>query len=218
MIRFGTPSGVHFFLDVMGFTIFVLLIGRIGMVELAASNIVLNINILSLLPMIGLGSATSIMVGQFQGAQNSGLAVKTTYSALHIAVIHSSIMATLYWLIPDVLISPFIHEASSGNLPELEETSIKLLRFFIVIVFFDSLIIMSGGALKGSGDTNFVMTTLTVTSIFLLVIPSYLLIEVFHKPVTYAWISVVANFGIVGVVFFLRFRSGKWHKIDVIER
>ena len=218
MIRFGTPSGVHFFLDVMGFTIFVLLIGRIGMVELAASNIVLNINILSLLPMIGLGTATSIMVGQFQGAQNSGLAVKTTYSALHMAVIHSSIMATLYWLIPDVLISPFIHEASGGNLPQLEETSIKLLRFFIVIVFFDSLIIMSGGALKGSGDTKFVMTTLAVTSIFLLVIPSYLLIEVFHKPVTYAWISVVANLGIVGVVFFLRFHSGKWHKIEVIER
>jgi MATE family multidrug resistance protein len=77
---------------------------------------------------------------------------------------------------------------------------------------------MSGGALKGSGDTKFVMTTLAITSIFLLVIPSYLLIEVFHKPVTYAWISVVANLGIVGVVFFLRFRSGKWHKIEVIER
>lgn len=218
MIRFGTPSGVHFFLDVMGFTIFVLLIGRIGMVELAASNIVLNINLLSLLPMIGLGTATSIMVGQFQGARNSDLAVKATYSALHMAALHSVTMAMLYWFIPDILISPFIHEASSGSLPQLEETSIRILRYFIIIVFFDSIIIMTGGALKGSGDTKFVMTTLAVTSIFLLVLPSYLLIEVFHKPVTFAWISAVVNLGIVGIVFFVRFRSGKWRKIEVIER
>jgi len=218
MIRFGTPSGVHFFLDLMGFTIFVLLIGRIGMLELAASNIVLNINLLSLLPMIGLGTATSIMVGQFQGARNSELAVKTTYSALHLAVIHSLVVATLYWLIPHTLISPFINEASDGDLPQLAETSTRLLRFFIIIVFFDSLIIMTGGALKGSGDTRFVMATLAVTSICLLVVPSYLLIEVYHQPVSIAWICAVVNLGIVGVVFFLRFRSGKWKKIDVIER
>ena len=71
MARFGTPSGVHFFLDLTGFTIFILLVGRIGLVEQAASNVALSINLLSLLPMIGLGTATSIMVGQFQGAGQS---------------------------------------------------------------------------------------------------------------------------------------------------
>ncbi len=218
MIRFGTPSGVHFFIDVMGFTIFVLLIGRIGMVELAASNIVLNINLLSLLPMIGLGTATSIMVGQFQGAQQSDLAKKTTYSALHMAVIHNSAMAALYWIIPDILISPFIQEASGDNLSEIAETSIRLLRFFIVIIYLDSIMIMFGGALKGAGDTKFVMIALAIISICLLVIPSYVLIEVLQMPVYIAWICVLVNHSTVSWIFLQRFRSGKWAKIEVIER
>jgi|TARA_B110000467_G_scaffold163069_1_gene188049 MATE family multidrug resistance protein len=218
ILRFGTPSGAHFFLDIMGFTIFVLLIGRIGTLELAASNIALNINLLSLLPMIGLGTAASIMVGRFQGARQSPLAVKTTYSALHMAVIHNTVMAALYWFVPEILISPFINETSGGDIPLLESTAVSLLRYFAIIIYLDSLVIMTGGALKGAGDTKYVMTVLAVTSIFFLVIPAYVLIEILHQPASVAWICAIANLSLVALAFFLRFRSGKWQKIEVIER
>ena len=218
ILRFGTPSGAHFFLDVMGFTVFVLLIGRIGTVELAASNIALNINLLSLLPMIGLGTAASIMVGRFQGARQSPLAVKTTYSALHMAVVHNTVMASLYWFAPEILISPFIQETSGGDLPLIESTASSLLRYFAIIIFLDSLIIMTGGALKGAGDTRYVMTVLAFTSIFFLVIPAYILIEVLHQPASVAWICAIVNLAVVALAFSLRFRSRKWQNIDVIER
>lgn len=218
ILRFGMPSGAHFFLDVMGFTIFVLLIGRIGTLQLAASNIALNINLLSLLPMIGLGIAATIMVGQFQGARKSGLAIKATYSALHMAVVHNTVMAALYWFIPDILISPFIQQASGGEIPQLESTAISLLRYFSVIIYLDSLVIMTGGALKGAGDTKYVMTVLSITSIFFLIVPAYILIEILHQPASIAWICAIVNLSLVGIAFFIRFRSGKWQKIEVIER
>jgi len=217
MIRFGAPSGAHFFLDLTGFTIFILLVGRIGVVEQAASNIVLSINLLSLLPMIGLGTATSIMVGQFQGAKESHLANRTTVSALHMAFVHNTVIALLYWFIPDILISPFITETFRAQLPELEATTIQLLRFFIVIIYLDSAIIMTGGTLKGSGDTRFVMAALAATSIFCLVLPSYILIEVLNQPVHVAWFSAVANLSVVCLLFVARYRSGKWKGIEVID-
>ncbi|OUW17113.1 MAG: hypothetical protein CBD18_05510 [Opitutales bacterium TMED158] len=218
ILKFGMPSGVHFFLDVMGFTIFVLLIGRIGTVELAASNIALNINLLSLLPMIGLGTATSIMVGQFQGANRSPLAVKTTYSALHMALVHNTAMAALYWFAPEMLISPFVQESLGENTALIEQNSVRLLRYFCVIIYFDSLVIMTSGALKGAGDTKFVMNALGITSLLCLVLPAYVLIEILAQPAHIAWLCAMANLGIVGIVFYLRFRAGKWQKIDVIER
>jgi len=218
ILRFGTPSGVHFFLDVMGFTIFVLLIGRIGTVELAASNIAMNINLLSLLPMIGLGTATSIMVGQFQGANRSPLAIKTTYSALHMAVIHNTLMASLYWFAPQLLIAPFIQDDLGGDIALIQSSSIELLRYFCLIIYLDSLVIMMGGALKGAGDTKFVMTALGFTSIFCLVIPTYILIEVLNQPANIAWLCAIANLTAVGAILTFRFRSGKWQKIEVIER
>ncbi len=217
MVRFGAPSGVHFFLDLTGFTIFILLIGRIGVVEQAASNVVISINLLSLLPMIGLGTATSIMVGQFQGARESHLANRTTISALHMAFVHNTIIALLYWFIPDILISPFITGSSRIELPELETTTIEVLRFFIVITYLDSIIIMTGGTLKGSGDTRFVMTVLSATSVFCLVLPSYVLIEVLNQPVHIAWFSAVANLIVVCLLFVARYRSGKWKGIEVID-
>ena len=217
MIRFGAPSGAHFFLDLTGFTIFILLVGRIGVVEQAASNVVLSINLLSLLPMIGLGTATSIMVGQSQGAKQSHLANRTTMSALHMAFVHNTVIALLYWFIPDILIGPFITETLIVQLPELEATTIQLLRFFIVIIYLDSAIIMTGGTLKGSGDTRFVMAVLAATSIFCLVLPSYILIEVLNQPVHIAWFSAIANLSVVCLLFVARYRSGKWKGIEVID-
>ncbi len=49
---YGFPNGVQFFLDISGFTIFILLVGRMGTIYLAATNIAFNINSLAFLPMI----------------------------------------------------------------------------------------------------------------------------------------------------------------------
>jgi MATE family multidrug resistance protein len=50
LLGYGFPSGVQFLLDMSGFTAFVLLVGRLGTVNLAATNIAFNINTLAFLP------------------------------------------------------------------------------------------------------------------------------------------------------------------------
>ena len=66
---------------------------------------------------------------------------------------------------------------------------------------------MTGGTLKGSGDTRFVMAVLAATSIFCLVLPSYILIEVLNQPHS----LVQCNRQSASFAFFVaRYRSGKW--------
>ena len=113
-------------------------------------------------------------------------------SALHMAFVHNTVIALLYWFIPDILIGPFITETLIIQLPELEATTIQLLRFFIVIIYLDSAIIKTGGTLKGSGDTRFVMAVLAATSIACLILPSYILIEVLNQPV-HSLVQAIAN-------------------------
>ena len=43
LLRFGLPNGLQFFLGYMGITVFLLLEGRLGTVELAATNVAFNI-------------------------------------------------------------------------------------------------------------------------------------------------------------------------------
>ncbi|MGL4369046.1 MAG: MATE family efflux transporter, partial [Spirochaetota bacterium] len=64
ILKFGLPSGIHMFIDVAGFTAFLLIVGRLGTTELAATNIALNINTIAFMPMIGFGIAISMLTGQ----------------------------------------------------------------------------------------------------------------------------------------------------------
>ncbi len=67
LMHYGIPSGIQFFLEIFGFTFFIQMIGRLGDMELAASNIVLSIETLSFLPMVGFHIGNATLVGQAIG-------------------------------------------------------------------------------------------------------------------------------------------------------
>jgi MATE family multidrug resistance protein len=70
LIKFGAPAGIHFTLEMSAFTLFLLLVGRIGTLELAVTNISFSINTVAFMPMIGLSLATTTLVGQYIGRQD----------------------------------------------------------------------------------------------------------------------------------------------------
>lgn len=217
MIRFGAPSGFQFWLSITGFAVFVLLIGRIGKLELVASNMAQQVNMLGILPMIGIGMATSIMVGQFQGAGRSDLAVRATQSALGLSLTYSICMALFYVVAPGLLLAPFTMGQSGIATPAIIDLAMGILVFMAVALVIDSLTIVLGGTLKGSGDTRFVMITNAITSVFCLVLPTFLVIEVFHLSIYGAFMVMIFNLGVIATAFGLRVLGGSWKTIRVIE-
>ena len=79
---------VQHFVDMSGFTAFLLMIGRLGTVELAATNIAFNINTLAFMPMIGFGIAISVTVGQYIGEDRPEMAERSVYSGAHLIFIY----------------------------------------------------------------------------------------------------------------------------------
>ncbi|WP_309026968.1 MATE family efflux transporter [Pelagicoccus enzymogenes] len=217
MVKFGLPAGVHFFLDVIGFTIFIMLIGRLGIAASAATNIAHQIHLLGLLPLVGLGIANSILVGQYQGAKRSPLAVKATYSSIQLATAYNIVAASCYLFLPLLFIGPFFLARQDPPSPELVELISNLLKFVALFTFFDAFVILTSGTLKGAGDTKFVMRTLTLTSVILVIVPTVLIIEVYRLPLYYAWSILAVNQICLSIIFYLRFRSGKWKDNQVIE-
>ena len=67
LLRYGGPSGVTVMLEILAFTFFMLIVGRLGPVPLAATTLAFNINSLAFMPLIGCGIAVSTMVGQRLG-------------------------------------------------------------------------------------------------------------------------------------------------------
>ncbi len=217
LIRFGLPSGVQFFVDIAGFTIFILLVGRLGTIRLAATNIAFNINTLAFMPMIGFGIAVSVLVGQYLGKERPDLGERSVYSGFHLTFIYMTSIAALYFFVPGLFIEPFTSGADTPAFAEIRSTAMVLLRFVALYSVFDTMNVIFASALKGAGDTKYVMYMLLAVSLLVLVFPSFAVIVMFRGSLNAAWVIASAYVIILGFSFFLRFLGGKWKKMKVIE-
>ncbi len=217
LLLYGFPSGIQFFLDIIGISIFLLFVGRFGTASLAASNIAFTINTLAFMPMIGIGFAVSIMVGQYLGAnqvQKASLAVRTAFI---LTFLYMTSIAILYWTIPGVFLHFFSIGANPSEFKEIFDVSVVLLKFIAIYCLFDSMTIIFISALKGAGDTLFVMFIGGIMSVFGIIIPSYLVMIKFQLGLYAGWIVCTAYICALGIAFFLRYLTGKWKTMRVIE-
>ncbi len=219
LLRYGIPSGVQFFLDVGSFTMFVLLVGRLGEADLAAANIALSIEMLAFLPMVGMSIATSTLVGEYIGRDRPEIAQKSTYSALKLALAYTAIPAVLYLFIPGSLMELFRPAPHIGQgFDVIMAKGIVLVRVIAIYTMFDTIFIVFSGALKGAGDTRFAMWAQILMAWIFFIPPVYLIIEYFHAGLFAAWSWVLVYVVVLGVIFWLRFRSGYWKTIRMVER
>jgi MATE family multidrug resistance protein len=218
ILRFGLPSGIQFFIDMAGFTVFLLIIGRLGTVSLAATNIALNINTLAFMPMIGLGMTVGILVGQHLGRDQPDLAERCVLAGFHLTMLYMGSVALLYVLVPGLFLAPFGAYAAPGAYTEIRGLAVVLLRFVALYSLFDVLNIVFASALKGAGDTRFVMYLIAVLSTGILIIPSYVAIEVLGAGILATWAIGTAYVSILGIAMYFRYKAGTWKRMRVIER
>ncbi len=219
LLRYGFPSGVQFFIEMAGFTGFILVVGRLGTASLAATNIAFNINTLAFMPMIGFGIAISVLVGQYLGADKSDLAQSAAYSGFHLTLAYMLAIGAAYVLVPDIFVAPFAHhQADPQSFSEIYRYSVVLLRFVAIYSIFDAMNIIFCSAIKGAGDTRYVMFVTLLLSVFVLIVPVYLIIEVLEFGLMFAWVLATVYVTLLGVTFYLRFLGGKWKTMRVIEQ
>lgn len=217
LIFFGTPNGARLLIDMSSFTAFLMFVGTLGTLELAASNIAFNINALSFLPMWGLMIGVAVVVGQRLGEKKPELAEKTTWSGVHIALIFFGSLGLLYLFIPSVFIYPFTLHGGLQDLEGSKELIVVLLRFIAFFGLFDALLLVFLGALEGAGDTRFIMKASFIISFGLLALPCYLYIKYFDASLFVLWIIITVNVVIYCLTFYMRFKQGGWKSMSVIH-
>jgi len=218
LMRYGVPSGVQFFLEVFGFTFFVQMLGRLGDLELAASNIVLSIEALAFMPMVGFHIGNATLVGHAIGRRQPEGGVEATTSALHITLAYTIPLAVVFIWMPEPLLALF----QSGGVTthqyrEIMDLGVILMRFVAVFCFFDALNLIYSGAIKGAGDTRFIMWTIGAVCLGMMIVPVYVAVEIFRAGVFTVWAFASAYACALGIAFMLRYRHGAWKRMRVIE-
>lgn len=218
LLRYGTPSGIQFFVDMFAMTYFLLIVGRIGREELAATNIAFAINSLAFMPMIGFSIATSSLVGQAIGRGRPEDGAVATRSALGLTIGYMWIVAALFFIFPDALCGIFQPPSGSPEVSaQVQRYAVVLLRFVAIYSLLDGLNIIYSGALKGAGDTAFIGWTVIVLSLALVIGPVYLAVVEFHAGLYVAWLLESSYVCALAGAFWWRFHQGKWKSMRVIE-
>jgi len=218
MMFFGLPSGIQFMLDMVSWTLFVFIVGRIGTLELIATTVSFQINTLAFMPMIGFGIATSTLVGQWLGRDKPELASRATWSSFHLTFVYMATVAVLYVVVPWVFIEPFAAKADPAKIPEISQLATVILRFVAVYSIFDTLNVIFASALRGAGDTRFVMVGSVALAWVVMVIPTAALCGRGKGGIYLAWTFASAYVVLLGLGFLVRFLLGKWRTMRVIER
>lgn len=215
LFYYGGMGGLQLLLEAGSLAVFVLLLGMISETATASTAIAFNLNGLSFLPVHGTGVAVITLVGNYLGEERPFLARRATLSALAFGTFFTGIFMLLYLCFPNQLLSVYAWNDPEAFKPLRKMTTV-LLRFVAVYLFFDTLNIIFCSAIKGAGDTRFVMILSLVTAL-LLVLPAWLGVRYGGLGVYWCWSVMTGSIFFSGVLYAIRFFDGKWMKMRLFE-
>jgi len=214
LVRFGTPAGVEMLLNVAAFNLFVQFMYSYGTGVAAAVTIAFNWDIVAFIPMLGMSFATTSLVGQFVGARDFAQARRAAYLALRVAWVYSGTMVVVFLAAAGALVRTFA-SGFPGDPAEISRLAAVLIRLASIYTLADSAQLVFAGALRGAGDTRWVMRV-SVGLHWLFSGAAIVMIRFLRISPVAAWMAFIVFVVLLGVSMFLRFRGGRWTDIRMI--
>ena len=216
LLKFGYPTGVEMFLNLLAFNCVVLIYHSKGLVTATAATIVFNWDMVAFLPLIGVEIAVTSLVGRYMGRRKPNIAHRSVMSGLQFGMIYATIVAFFFVLFPEHLIRFFKPDVVSGVFMQAAPTAIFMIRLASIYVLVDVMIFIFIGALRGAGDTFWAMCY-TVVLHWVLVPVIFVALRVLDMSAESAWVLLVFIFVTSSVFVYFRYRGGKWRDINVIQ-
>jgi len=204
LFRISAPSGVQQLSFSTSFVVLFWIIGQIGTREVAAASVLINIMLLAILPAMALGLTTASLVGQSLGRRSVRLAHRWGWDVVRLALVMLGLLALPMWLVPELLLSAFIHDEETRS---LAVTPMRLVGVFMVVEAF-GMILMH--ALLGAGDAKRTMLT-AVTLQWLLFLPiAWVVGPVLGGGLLAVWLAQGGYRLLQAVVFTILWQRLKW--------
>src|SRR5690606_19219501 len=164
-------------LDVLVFHVFVQLVGQLGEAATGATTLTVRLNMVAFLPMLGIGQAVSILVGQRLGADQPHLADRSAYTGLGRVCGYMAMVDAVYLLFPQLLVALFEGNRDPEAFAEVARIVPSLLACVAVYSLADGVNVTFAFALRGAGDTRFVSLLTFALAWPLMVAPTYLVVR-----------------------------------------
>lgn len=217
LVHFGWPAGVSVVAEAWCFTAIMVFVGRLGDQAAAATTLALNVNLLAFIPLVGLGTAIGVLVGKYLVQEQVEKAKRMVFSGLLIGIAYSLIFVILYGFFPEWVMTIYSFDSDPERFEKMRPVLKPLLLFIACYCVFDAFQMVFVGALKGAGDTRFVLGGHLFAGIATL-IGGIAFSTMEGMGGLYYWWSVITVWVVLlAVIFTLRYLQGGWQTKRVIE-
>jgi putative MATE family efflux protein len=201
----GYSAGESFLFSIgilaLGFLAF-----RLGTDAYAAHQVISQLESLSFLPCVGFSAASAALVGQSLGMRDPERAMRSGWAATRQAIIWTAAAGAVLALFPRQLLGVFTNDQS------VITAGIGALIVIGLAQPAQAVNFTMGGALRGSGDTRFTLTT-TVVNWFVVRLPlAVVLAFPLGLGLAGIWLAILVDYCVRAVILSLRFRSGRWSR------
>jgi MATE family multidrug resistance protein len=204
LLRIGAPSGLHWLLDLGAWTMFTIAVARLDAVQSAANIIGITLIRASFMPGYGISTAAQTLVGQYLGARDVSSARRSGWTSVWITCAYMGAVGGLFYAFRYQLVGLFTDD------PAVIEVGVRLMVWAALFQLGDGVQVVLAGALRGAGDTRYVMVIGLAGAWFVFAPLTFYLMLVHDLGAEGGWISVNAWVIVLSVLLVARFRSDVW--------
>ena len=213
-VYFSTPSGLMYLTEASAFTVIVLKIGQIGDIPLRATTMAINFNMVAFIPLVGIAIAASVLVGRHLLQSGPHIAVRTTFAALLFSLAYSGGWALFYVFAGDWLMSFYRVGSPDADSVLAIEMAEGLLGFVAMYLLLDATQLIFSAALKGAGDTWYVLIAGASVSAFSIALG--VIFDPGEQSFNWWWWVITIWIWTLAIAMSLRFFSGRWKSMRMV--
>jgi Na+-driven multidrug efflux pump len=185
------------------------IVGMIGLIELATTELLFTIMHASFMPALGVGQACSTLVSKYMGEKKIEESVASIKESVRLAEYIMGTMGITFILFPEFYLSIFTND------PKIISMGKFGLRTIGAIQFLDAIGFVLWFALSGAGNTFFPAVVESALVWIIVVLGSYVFGVVYGFGFKALWILFPIYMALFALIMIWKVKKGDWKNIEV---
>lgn len=153
LFHIGLPLGGTSMAEMAFFSAAVPMMGLLGIAEVAAHQIAINIASVSFMVPLGVSIAGTVRVGMFAGARDAHGVRRAGWTCMGLGTLIQMSFALLFWIFPEAIVALYIDVNDPAN-ASVVQLATSFLRIAAIFQAFDALQVTGVATLRGLKDTR----------------------------------------------------------------
>ncbi|MDD4097306.1 MAG: MATE family efflux transporter [Lentisphaeria bacterium] len=204
VLTVGIPTAMERLVLSIGQAMFISLVASQGTAALAAHHLAVVAESFCYMPTWGFSMAATTLVGQCLGARQPEYARRHANHVLRLGLVTMTVAGIVLFAVPAPLMRFFTTDQG------VIAIGVDLLRIIAFAQPLTALMIVLTGALRGAGDTKWPFYISIIGMWGVRLTTCYLFLHIFGWGVRGAWLSMLVDLSLRGLLFYGRWHSNRW--------